>query len=313
MRDDLAELANSRYAGLFGLWTAGSAFGTFLVQAIGYLALRHHLVALGVESDLAITSERYLFAGFRCLVHTVASLPQIVLILAMPAAVAWWLGRFEPVGRFYRRLQNTLVASQARLAFVGVVIATLSVQLVLRKPFHGDRLLLRDDLPDPAWLRALLFDHSHFWQPVYFGASLAVVLVVVAILRAAWLHPVQNVGSRALVVLLAALTLGQIMLVPIGYGILTTGADVPRVTLSLTDAALGVSDDTDLWLIWQTKDHVVLAARTPEQRAANGVLSAPEVRRLIRIAAKDIDRIESLCREPLLRRWYLGEGSPCAG
>ena len=73
---------------LGGEWAKFSVVGSFLLYVVGYLALRFHLTAMGVATDLAVLDERYLFTGARFLVYTVSSVPNIVLVV-LPFALLW--------------------------------------------------------------------------------------------------------------------------------------------------------------------------------------------------------------------------------
>jgi len=70
-------------------WSAYSAVGTFVLYFSGYLALRFHITALGIVTDLSVLDERYLFAGARFFVFFASCLPVFSLI----AGVVWLLFR----------------------------------------------------------------------------------------------------------------------------------------------------------------------------------------------------------------------------
>ena len=40
-------------------WTTYTVVGSFLLYVVGYLALRFHLTAIGIGTDLAVLDERY--------------------------------------------------------------------------------------------------------------------------------------------------------------------------------------------------------------------------------------------------------------
>ena len=62
MEGVLQEL-NERIKALSGDWSKYTVVGSFLLYVVGYLALRFHLTAIGVGTDLAVLDERYLFTG----------------------------------------------------------------------------------------------------------------------------------------------------------------------------------------------------------------------------------------------------------
>ena len=81
---DLLQDLGEHVKGFADNWTKYS-IGSFLLYGVGYLALRFHLTALGIATDLAVLDERYLFTGARFLVYLVASIPIILLI-----GIAFW-------------------------------------------------------------------------------------------------------------------------------------------------------------------------------------------------------------------------------
>jgi hypothetical protein len=93
MADMLTEL-NERIKALGGDWTKYTVVGSFLLYMVGYLAVRFHLTAIGIGTDLAVLDERYLFTGARFLVYLVAAVPNLVLA-AMPVAVVVWVASKE--------------------------------------------------------------------------------------------------------------------------------------------------------------------------------------------------------------------------
>src|SRR6516165_10109013 len=86
-----------KVGGVAGKWTAYSALGTFLLYLFGYLTLRFQLSAYGVATNLDIFDEKYLFAGCRFLVYLVTSVPNILIIILMLAAVGYVPYKLVPV------------------------------------------------------------------------------------------------------------------------------------------------------------------------------------------------------------------------
>src|SRR5580693_9178177 len=81
---------------LVGKWAAYAAFGSFLLYLLGYLTLRFQLSAYGVATNLDIFDEKYLFAGCRFLVYLVSSVPNILIVVLLLAAVGYVPYRLMP-------------------------------------------------------------------------------------------------------------------------------------------------------------------------------------------------------------------------
>src|ERR1035438_5199406 len=88
---DIFDKVPEKLGAIAGKWTAYAAFASFLLYALGYLTLRFQLSTFGLAVDLDLFDEKYLFAGCRFLVFLVASLPSILIILLVPAAIVYFL------------------------------------------------------------------------------------------------------------------------------------------------------------------------------------------------------------------------------
>src|SRR5262245_64927825 len=77
-------------------WTKYGVVGSFVLYVFGYLAVRFHLTAIGVGTDLAVLDERYLFAGARFLVYLVSSVPSMLLIILPIAFLLWSVRSLRP-------------------------------------------------------------------------------------------------------------------------------------------------------------------------------------------------------------------------
>ena len=55
---DLWDTLGERIKAVGGSWAAYTAVGSFVLYVLGYLALRFHLTALGIGTDLAVLDER---------------------------------------------------------------------------------------------------------------------------------------------------------------------------------------------------------------------------------------------------------------
>ena len=70
----------------WGTWTL---IGSFVLYVLGYLTIRFHLSVLAAGTDLGIIDERYLFAGAKFVVYLVLGRRHAVLLLLVPAALAY--------------------------------------------------------------------------------------------------------------------------------------------------------------------------------------------------------------------------------
>jgi hypothetical protein len=271
--DLLAEL-NDRLKSLSGDWTKYSVAGSVLLYVVGYLALRFHLTAIGVGTDLAVLDERYLFAGARFLVYLVSAIPSLVLVALPVVAAVWAIRRLVPVTT--RESARGWFDDPARRAVVGVVFAVVVIQFVMRQCFLLSDLLLARALPaEPGWLVALLLDDR--LMPLYFSLLVAACGLSLAIL---WtLRRVEALSRPAAFArsLLAFLVAVQLLLLPVNYGVLIVDKTLPRV------ATLGgepLADGEDAWLVWEGKDGVTFLVRDRErQRRALVTLPRADVRR----------------------------------
>ena len=260
MAEMLAEL-NERIKALGGDWTKYTVVGSFLLYVAGYLALRFHLTAIGVGTDLAVLDERYLFTGARFLVYLVSTVPSLVLVALPVAVVVWAAYKFVP--EIARASLCGWVIHPTRLAVFGIVFAVLMIQLVMRQCFVFSNLLLARDLPrEPAWLAKLLLDDR--LMPLYFSllvAACAVPLAILWALRQVEEHDGLAAFARGLLVFLIAV---QVLLLPINYGVLIVDKALPRV------ATLGESplaEGKDAWLVWEGKDGVTFLVRSHEGKS----------------------------------------------
>jgi hypothetical protein len=275
---DLFQELNERIKALAGDWTKYTVVGSFLLYVVGYLALRFHLTAIGVGTDLAVLDERYLFTGARFVVYLVSAVPNVVLVALPLTAIAWAVYRLLPEAA--RVGARDWVMRPTRLALLGIVFAVIMIQFVMRQCFVFSNLLLARDLPpEPGWLVTLLLDDR--LMPVYFSALVAACAVPLAILWA--LRKAEAPGgpggfAKGLLVFLAAV---QVLLLPINYGVLIVDKALPRV------AALGkepLADGQDAWLVWEGKDGVTFLVRSRERNR----------RALVTMRRADVERTEIL-------------------
>jgi hypothetical protein len=263
----MSELWNDvteNFGNFAGKWTGYAAVGSFLLYLFGYLTLRFQLSTYGVATNLDLFDEKYLFAGCRFLVYLVSSVP-IVLIIALLIAAIGYLP-YKAVPRSIKeRLKTSLhawCAVPARLPLFGIIVAVVIIQFVLRKCFILGNLLLRDDLPY-GWIGSLLLA-SDGVQSLYFSGLVASVLFTVLVFVSALRSKMATtVTSRFLVGLLGFLVIVQFLLLPVNYGVLIASQQLPRVA--------GLSgEDTEAnernWLLWDSKDAVTYLSRDSANR-----------------------------------------------
>lgn len=260
-------------------WTAYTAFGTFVLYLLGYLALRFHLTALGVGTDLSVLDERYLFTGARFLVYSLSSIPIALVLVALPAALGYAAYRVLPAAtrRALAAAGRRFLASPRALTSAGVVLSVVLVQLVMRRSFELSNVLLAARVPREPELLAALLDRPQL-MPSFFSALLAGVVAVatllIAAVRAAGPERRLTVGRGLLVVMLMI----QVLLLPVNYGVLIVDKWLPQV------AAMGkepLPEGGAAWLVWEGKDGVTyLLRRTGNRRA------------LVTVPRQDSTRIE---------------------
>jgi len=256
----LLEEVNERLKSLAGDWSKYSIVGSFLLYVAGYLALRFHLTAIGIGTDLAVLDERYLFTGARFLVYLVSAVPTIVLLSLPVAAAVWGVRRALP-----ERVQSAAgawIMRPTRLSLMGILFALAMIQLVMRQCFFFSNLLLARSLPaEPAWLVQLTLDDR--LMPLYFSGLVAGCAISLAILVAIRGLPVRggmDAFARGLLVFLAAV---QVLLLPINYGVLIVDKSLARVA-ALGDKPLGQGEEA--WLVWEGKEGVTYLVRSQDRK-----------------------------------------------
>lgn len=267
----LLQSLNERIKAIGADWTKYAVVGSFLLYVLGYLALRFHLTALGVSTDLNVLDERYLFAGARFLVYAVTSVPNI-LLLALPLLLAGWvLLRLLSVDTRARALQR-LMRPRLLLGF-GLLFSMASI-VVMRQCFRFSNLLLAQQLPtDPAWLVAIILDDRLIGH--YFAGLIAACALTLAVLWALRGRGLPG-GARAAQALLAFLAAVQLLMLPINYGVLIADKTLPSLT-AVGDKLL--AQDERAWLVWEGKDGVTYLLSRGDRRV---LLTLPrsEVRRI---------------------------------
>jgi hypothetical protein len=284
---DLLQELHERLKALGSEWATYSIIGSAALYLAGYLALRFHLTVLGIGTDLAVLDERYAFTGARFFVQVVSSIPNVLLIGALLAALGWMLSRIAPAPMRGRLLASILRPS--RLALIGIVLAMVSIQFAMRQCFLVSNLLLRPALPrEPAWLVGLLLDEGK--ASLYFDglvAACVVSIVILAVLRKSS-TPTDQAWQRSLLAFLAGV---QILFLPVNYGVLIVDQTLPRVA-SAGDMPL--VDGDEAWLVWEGKDGQTFLVGNREGTR----------RALITLDRSDIKRTEIIGFDPILRTLF---------
>jgi len=274
----LLQELNERIKALGGDWTKYTVVGSFLLYVAGYLAVRFHLTAIGVGTDLTVLDERYLFTGARFLVYLVSAVPNLVLLGLPAAAVGWAVYRLLPEAA--RAGVSEWVMRPPRLAVFGIVFAVIVIQFVMRQCFVFSDLLLAPRLPpEPGWLVTLLLDDR--LMPLYFSLLVGACAVPLAVLWALRKSEAPGGPGGFAKGLLAFLAAVQVLLLPVNYGVLIVDKALPRV------AALGkqpLAEGEDAWLVWEGKDGVTFLVRS----------RAPKGRLLVTMRRADVERMEIL-------------------
>jgi len=268
-------------------WTSYTAFGGFILYLVGYLTLRFHLSAMGIGTDLAVLDERYLFTGARFVIYLVTSLPVVVLLALIMAAVLYPPYRLLPenlrdkVLNPFRQLRDR----PTRLTIIGIVLAVLMIQMVMRQCFFFSNLLLAKHLPDQApWLAQLLLGES--LMPLYFSALLVGTMIPAAILLAASESSEPSRCFKQLKNLLALLVTIQILLLPVNYGVLIVDKSLPQVAAVGNDL---LAPGDNAWLVWEGKEGITYLLRK-----ANGARS------LLTLRQADVKNIEITANDPIV-------------
>ncbi len=288
-------LLGERWKALTGGWAGIAALGTFGLQAAGFLSLRFHLAALGVPADLGLLDARYLFEGANCLIFVLTALASWLLLLLMVYAVGWLVSRLIPKRfrvRITRRIStwwNERVSPllvPSCIAWLGVVLAVLLIQLALRQCLQFQNLLIASGPPRPRWLATILLSESDVPLSLFLGGAVLLIGVTVALWATSEREGNKPLGGR----LLGLLLILEIGLVPINYGVLTANHSMERVS-----GIESLSTEAESWLVWED-DHrlVVLVIPTQPGRAAT--------RKLVLASKGSLGPIHITGRERLLQR-----------
>src|SRR6202158_5331662 len=269
---------------LAGKWTAFAALGSFLLYLLGYLTLRFQLSTYGVAVSLNIFDEKYLFAGCRFVVYLVTTVPNILILLLVMAAIGYWPYKFIPASRKDRitRWGSSLSAAPLRLPLLGVVFAVVLIQFVLRRCFAFGNLLLRKQLPDDWSSSALLTSDGKL--ALYFSGMVAGMLLTGALFLYV-LHrgTATTAASRFWMGVLVFLLAVEFLLLPVNYGVLISTQQLPRVAeLSANEKP---PEGQLAWLLWDSKDAITYFVRDAQDQRM--IVTVPKRDTKVRIVAYD--------------------------
>ncbi len=285
----------SRVKTLATAWSTALAAGSLALYAAGYLAQRFRLRALGIEPELEIVDERYLFTGAHFFIYLLTLVPMalvFLLPLALVVAVArrWRPPRARIDGTGRAAARALWQAPPGRLGLFGVVWAVAAVQLVMRRVFYLEDLLLEPLPCDPFWFERLARDETGVAEPLLLAGLVLLTLPTLLCLaragrRRAWAAP------------LAALALVQLLLLPVHFGVLAAGGAVDRLA-----ALPGEEPASKVWRIFATGAESTFLVERP---------GSPAVRRLVIVPAKKLERLEVTRRERLFAVLAAREGNTC--
>ena len=281
---------------------AYAAGGSFLLYVLGYLALRFHLTALGVGTDLAVLDERYLFAGAKFIAYLCVMVPSLVLLVlllggilygayrVLPAGIAGWLGKAV-----------TWVAQPTRLLLGGIVFSVFMIQFVMRNCFELNNLLLRSDFLGVAIPGAWLLRENEGRITLYFLGLVAGCAISGLILLMLRRQPPTGdflVFAHYLLFFLAAV---QVLLLPVNYGYLVQDKSLPRV--ASLDGLTPLGPAMEAWLVWEGREGMTYLVRNrqsnPVWEGREGMTylvrnrqSNPATKTLVTLPRDQVKRIE---------------------
>jgi hypothetical protein len=269
---------------LAGKWTAYTAFGSFLLYLLGYLTLRFQLNTYGVATGLDILDEKYLFAGCRFVVYLVSTVPSILIIALVLAAVGYLpykVVRMSLSDRI-KRWASSWCADPLHLPLLGVVLAVALIQFVLRKCFALDNLLLREQLPD-EWASSVLLTSDGKLALYFCGLVAGTLLTGAVLLYVLQRGTAATAASRFWTAVLAFLFSVEFLLLPVNYGVLISTQQLPRI--AELSAAQKAPEGQSNWLLWESKDAITYFVRDAQDQRM--IVTAPRSDAKVRIVAYD--------------------------
>jgi len=267
-----------------------TAMGTFLVYLFGYLALRFHITALGIVTELGAFDERYLFAGAHFLVFLAALVPVVAMALLPAGALAWLVWRHMPR---IRKAVETVMLNAPLLLWTSVILAVVLIQWRMNACLALHDLPLAEGRAEPAWLFDLVRRHDTIDLALFFLEMVLCAAAVSAPAIAAARLPLGTVGLKALFAAAAALALIAVLLIPVNFGVVVMPYSMER-TAAIGKAPLAAGQKA--WLLWEGKEWMTYLVQSGAGRS------------LVAVPVKDIDRIEVNGNDSLFDVLYGGAG-----
>lgn len=249
--------------------------GTILLYFFGYLALRFHITALGIVTDLGVLDERYLFAGARFVVFLAFCLPLVTMI-GVPAVLLARLvsNRLRPV---WKQRMAKEFRRPAVLLWISLVLALTMIQTWMTACLYMLNLPLAGRLPGPPWLNELLTKHDSIDLTFFFIELLLSGAAVCWPVIAASRLPLDSHGLKALFSTAAILAVLTVLLIPVNFGMVLMPYSMQRTT-AIGKAPLAAGQQG--WLLWEGKEWMTYFVKS------SGGVS------VVAVPVKEIDRIE---------------------
>lgn len=301
---------------LAGSWAALSALGSFVLYVFGYLAVRFHLTALGIGTDLAVLDERYLFTGAKFLVYLVSTIPILLLIaivILVPVLLIFWIVRtvrnsvrkrreekepsqeIPPPSRWQR--VGSFLGDPRFVAVLALILSVAVIQFVMRQCYYFSNLLLATYLPQTSLnLHRLLFDEDGSLRSLYFSALVAVTALTAALLYYARTKTAEKAVPKFLLFLVAVLVAVQFLLLPVNYGVFIMEKQIPRVT-DLGDQT-PLKSGEEAWLVWEGNQGMTYLVVTNTGQAGQ------VTRKLVTVPKKDFKRLEIIEYDEIISRLF---------
>lgn len=287
--DSIGTLLAKKAKSLSSNWGSYTVLGSFLLYVLGYLALRFHLTALGISTDLSVIDERYLFTGTRFILYLISLIPSLLLLVLILIAPFYLLYSILP--QFFKHNLNHFFCKQwqnfrtwwlisNRLAIAGIIFSLLMIQLVMKQCFLLSNLLLAENLNSfPVWLHQLLISENDMLMVLYFSGLITSVYIAAKIFYS--LLNISNTPSLLTSLLGFLLTL-QLFLIPVNYGILVIDKSMPRVS-EINKQGI-IEENQQAWLVWEGSEGKTFLLRTLQA----GVYK----KSLMTLTKKEIKKIE---------------------
>ena len=232
-----------------------------IIYVSGYLALRFHLTALGLDVDLPLVNERYLFDGAKFFIF-IFSIATNLIVLLVPFMAIFMN---ETVRIFFHNLWKKIRSWEHLpnlLTGLGILFSLFMIQGVMKESFLLSNLLLEDIPEEIYWLRKLLCDPKDLTVSIYFMIGLTIISLLIGLFYCAWksfdsfksLNMISisksNSGyTYSLLGLLGFLICVQLFFIPIIYGALVLDKSMPKTEVFVKHEESGF--DGEKWLVWE--------------------------------------------------------------